>query len=69
MSRKSLKPNFNIMGEVIEIKVMNGGRTIFKDRCEIKNKKKLKKIGEVLKYKFDISLEINKKLNKKYWFD
>ena len=62
------KPNFNIKEDVIEIRVKSRGRTIWKDRCELRNRKKLEDIARVLKFKFEINLAINDKLDNR-WFE
>ena len=62
------KPSFNIKGETIEFRVKTRGRTIWKDRCELKNKKRIDDIAKILKFKFDIDLSINEKFDKR-WFE
>lgn len=69
--KKDIRYLYSISTDVIEIKVKNLNRTIYKNSCPVHDKKKIKKIFFDLQYKglVDLSLLFEKDMRERGWFD
>ena len=57
MSNKSLMV-YSVADLILRVQVVDRGRKkVFKDECSINNRKELKRIFGVLKYKYDIEIK------------
>ena len=53
----NIKLTYNVHGFILEVKVREGNlKVLYKDKCNVKNKKKMKNIFDILKLKFDIDI-------------
>jgi len=63
---------YRITGDILEIKIKNDGKAVYRERCSISNKKMMIHIFKTLKHKFGIDfLEIKDIVgaDKKSWWD
>ena len=51
------KTSFNISGDILDLRIMTRGRTTYKARCDLNDKKQLRLIMETLQLKFNINLK------------